>query len=231
MDYPDDFNTPTFPAGRRIAVSRVMGICIMVVFFLIVCTCGLLLWTQRSVKVHPFLIDTNEITGAWNIVGHGHLHDSTISATRTLQESVLIDFMQKWFQLSDSATVNELVWQSCDLSECGDENRVGMDADRCSLFCNVGGELFMTFIETVVPNYQARYANGETMSLDFSTLQITPLGEIGTDGGIWQIQAVVHSNLSGPVQFLAYAHVMSDRQNHPNTMGYYIADFNAYKVN
>ena len=48
LKYPDNFDTPTFPAGPRIALSRVMAIAIMVVFALIIVAGGMILWASRS---------------------------------------------------------------------------------------------------------------------------------------------------------------------------------------
>ena len=59
LQYPDDFDTPTFPAGPYIASARALGIGVMVVFFLVIVSCGLLLWVQRSARVHPFLVSVN----------------------------------------------------------------------------------------------------------------------------------------------------------------------------
>ena len=144
MRYPDDFDTPTFPAGKRIASTRIVATLLMVVFLLIVFVCVTLSWARHSVKEHPFIISINEITGNWDIVGHKHIDteqktstvqtlqesvlvkfmqnwfmvtDSTeqkTSTVQTLQESVLVKFMQNWFMVTDSNAVNNALWQECD---------------------------------------------------------------------------------------------------------------------
>ena len=50
MKYPDDFNTPAFPAGRFVAVSRFMAVAVMVLFLGIGCLCGIILWAKKSEK-------------------------------------------------------------------------------------------------------------------------------------------------------------------------------------
>ncbi|MBQ3039474.1 MAG: hypothetical protein IJD41_02850, partial [Alphaproteobacteria bacterium] len=67
MKYPDNFDTPTFPAGPRIALSRVMAIAIMVVFALILVAGGMILWASRSQQIHPFLVSVDDVTGAWTV--------------------------------------------------------------------------------------------------------------------------------------------------------------------
>jgi glucan phosphorylase len=48
LKYPDEFETPTFPAGKQVAVTRAVSVAIMSVFLLILFACGLLLWAQKS---------------------------------------------------------------------------------------------------------------------------------------------------------------------------------------
>ena len=94
MKYPDEFDTPTFPAGKQIAVTRVMSIAVMSVFLLILFACGLLLWVQKSVHVHPFLISINQVTGQWEIVGHQHSDVKEMTTVQSLQESVIGKFLE-----------------------------------------------------------------------------------------------------------------------------------------
>jgi hypothetical protein len=50
-------------------------------------------------------------------------------------------------------------------------------------------------------------------------------------GGTWQIRLTINSNLYGAIQILAYANVLNSLEMYPKTLGYYVADFNAYKIN
>ena len=108
MKYPDDFDTPTFPAGKQISASRAVSIAVMVVFLLILFACGLLLWVQKSVHVHPFLVSINEITGQWEIVGHQHTDVKQMTTVQTLQESVIGKFLEYHFFVTDDADQTEV---------------------------------------------------------------------------------------------------------------------------
>ena len=88
MNYPDDFNTRTFPAGRSIAISRAMGVGIMAAFLIIVFLCAILIWTIRSTRVEPFILATGGINDQWRIVMAGgetpttEMTDAVINAVR-----------------------------------------------------------------------------------------------------------------------------------------------------
>jgi hypothetical protein len=58
-----------------------------------------------------------------------------------------------------------------------------------------------------------------------------PIGEIKDIGGTWQVRATIITNASQQIDILAYAKVERNQDLYPQTLGYYIADFNAYKVN
>ena len=230
--YPDEFETSTFPAGKRIAVSRSVSIAIMVIFLLILFACGLLLWVQKSVHVHPFLVSINEITGQWSVVGHQHTDIKEVTTAQTLQESVIGKFMTYRFYITDDTAFNENIWQSCDRSvDCNPANKTGMESRYCALYCLSGDEEYNDFVTDVIPGYQGRVANGEMWTLDMSSLQITQVGPFSITGGVWQVRATVNSSMFGPINILAYANVAQDLAVYPQTFGYYVADFNAYKIN
>jgi hypothetical protein len=73
--------------------------------------------------------------------------------------------------------------------------------------------------------------SGVQYMLDINSVNITKISESADTGNVWQINAQLLSNISAPVQILAYATVMKDTENYPKTMGYYIASSNTYKIN
>ena len=232
LRYPDEFNTPTFPAGPRIASTRVLSVAIMVVFLQIICACGLLLWTQRSAHVHPFLVSINNITGQWEIVGHQHGIMREMSTTQTLQESVLGKFVRNWFWIAENQDVNTARWDKCDRAlACSPENKTGVETGACGIYCLTGDDMFSRFNAVVKPEYQARIADSETWRVDMPSIQMTPIGDVGENGGTWQIRAKIISNKSAPIEILAYATVGRNTDAYPQTLGYYVADFNAYRMN
>ena len=232
MEYPDDFNVPAFPAGPRIATSRMFGIGIMVVLFLVVITCGLLLWVQRSAQVHPFVVSVNPITGQWEVVGHMHTDNSIMTTNHALQESVVGKFIQDWFEISADTKTNDNMWMACDYAtDCSLNKNIDVKMGRCALFCVSGEEIFTNFTESVIPGYRTRVESGETWHFDMSSFQISPVGIFDSTGGSWRIEGTIYSNMSAPISVLGYAVVKRDMERYPQTMGFYVSDFSAYKMN
>lgn len=230
MNYPDGYDTPAFPAGARIAVSRVMAIGASVAFLLIVFVAGMILWTSKSIKNDPFLISINQLTGDWASVGHSH-GELRFSATRTLQESVVANFVQNWFAISADETENARLWKTCErTTDCTTDANLSYGDKTCAMFCATSEDVFNKFVYYVIPDYQARVMGGERWSVDMSSLQIIPQGKISDGGGAWQVIATVKSNLVGSFKVIAFAKVARQNANYPRTMGYYIADFNAYRT-
>lgn len=226
MIYPDSFNSPVFPAGPRIAVSRVMAIGAMVVFALIIVFGGLIFWARASQKIHPFLVTVDDVTGAWTVVGHNH-GERTITRNRAMQESVIANFTKQWFTVSANAQQNDDLWY-------GFEEKSACFADdvpnRGQIYCRASDELYNRFIYNIVPEYQVRIAAGETWSVDVDNIYLNTTSNVTDNGGTWRILVQVDSNIYGPVQVMAYATLAQDVQDYPNTLGFYVADFNAYRV-
>ncbi len=233
MDYPDDFDTPAFPAGTRIAVSRFMGVAVCAMFVAVIFMCFIILWAVRSQRVDPFVVSVNEFTGEWTVVGHSHGNGPLeYPAVWALQQSVIADFAQDWFTLSDDEEINSEMWATCDrLTDCGVDVVHPYGDKTCALYCLAGEELFSAFVYDIVPDYQARVADGETWSVSKTDFQIEPAGQISEYGGTWKILAVVKSNMYGDMKIVAFAKVARNTNSYPQTLGYYVADFNAYKVN
>ena len=239
-EYPDDFDTATFPAGKQIAVSRAVCIAIMTAFLLIIFACFGVLWVQKSIKNHPFLVSINEITGQWTVVEHNHNNIKGMSTTQTLQESVLGKYIKRRFYLPGATK-----WQYCDRStDCVPEKKCNADgncapeeitfdnADACALFCITGDTEYKEFMEMVIPQYLVFFNSGESWSIDMSGIQMTPISPISANGGIWQIKFTIISNMaSEAVDILAYASIGKNIDAYPQTLGYYVEDFNAYKIN
>ena len=233
MEYPDDFETPAFPAGKPVNSTRLVSIATMVVFLLTIIACGMLLWIQQSVKVHPFLVSINNITGRWEIVGHEHEDVRRVPTKRSLQESVIGKFLRSWFFVSNVESTRNEMWKSCERNvSCSPDYGETGGAMECALYCVSSDALYEKFITNVVPGYLERINAGEFWTLVSSSIQITPIGEILDQGNTWQVRAQLKSNLSDvPINILAYAVVKRDNNTYPQTLGYYVSDFNAYKMN
>ena len=232
MLYPDGFDTPGFPAGKTLAVSRAMSIGTMVVFFLIVCMCAVLLWAKKSIQVHPFLVSVNDVTGQWEVIGHQHDDHVHMTTDRTLQESVLGNFVRTWFSVAEDGEYNSDVWSECERkTQCNPNHRQYVGNEKCVIYCIASDNVYDTFVSSVMPVHMEHFNHNAFWRPNMSSIVFTPIGEITEKGGTWQIRATVYSNLSVPVEVLAYAQINRDKDIYPKTMGYYVADFNAYKIN
>lgn len=231
MNYPDNFDVPAFPAGKRIAISRITSIGTAIAFLLICCVCVLLVWTARSQRVHPFIISVNNETGTWQVVGHDHGRKK-ISAIRNMQEHTVARFVESWFTISGNAEQNAGRWAECrrDADCLGGRDRPFGDA-TCAMFCISGNDIFSKFTANVAPEFQRRAAGGERWGVMRDSMRMAPVGPVGENGGTWRVQFAVVSNMSAPLEITAYAKVVRNKQYYPQTLGFYVADFNAYKTN
>ena len=229
MEYPADFETTGFPAGKVLATNRVVAICIMLVIVLITVMCGLLLWAQRSVRVHPFLVSINSVTGQWSIVGHQHGDYKTVDNTSALMESVIADFVKYRFSISADANTNASVWQRCDLAkDCSlaahQENSI-INPDRCGLFCTTDIKVFDAFVTDVMPVYEQYAIAKDVRTIDTSAMRFQHL-----HGNVYQVQFIINSTLYGDMQILGYAVVERDTTNYPYNLGCDVSNFSAYRV-
>lgn len=231
MNYPDNFDVSAFPAGTRVAASRVMAISVAVIFLLIVFVCGILVWSRGSGRIHPFLISTGyNGVGEWSIIGHDHGR-RTVSAMYAMQESLVGKYIRSRFTISASGPENESVWSACDrTSDC---TTTGNSTTRasCALFCAGTDDVFRKFMEDVVPNYRDRAASGERWGVDTSSIQIRSGGGVNENGGMWRAVFRVVSNMDATMTVVAYVKIARNPREYPATLGFFVADFNAYRVN
>lgn len=209
-----------------------MAIGTMVAFLLIVFLCAMLFWANRSARIHPFLISIDNMTGGWAIVGHDHGR-KTVSATQSLQESVVGNFVRDWLFISDDAAANDAIWRTCDrTADCGTGDSAGLRAGReCAIYCTTSDDVFSRFVYDVIPDYQERAAVGERWNVDIDTMNITPTDDVADAGGTWRVMVSVVSNISAPMDVIAYVKVARNVKLYPRTLGFYVVDFNAYKLN
>lgn len=230
MQYPDNFETPAFPAGSRIASSRAAAIGISLVFMMTLFVCAMLVWASASSRVQPFLVATNENPNEWRLVGHNGWR-RPIAATRVLQESLIVKFIERRFYISADAKENEYFWTPCDLStDCATEGQTS-NGSGCALFCAGGAEVFDIFLTDIVPDYRRRAAMGERWAVARETVRLFPVGTVGDAGGTWRARFTVQSNMDAPMEVIAYIKVARNINVYPRTMGFYIAAFNAYRTN
>lgn len=231
MNYPDDYNVPTFAAGKSIALSRAMGIGIIASFFIIICLCCLLVWTMRSVHVEPYILATGGINDQWQIIKPtGEQPEIEMTGNQIIQQSLVWKFVQQWFTISPDTDENEKVWKtSCARTDCD-----GTDtSNNCAIFCDTSDALFIRFKNDILPEYKKSVTAHEYWVPDVKTIRVTPIGNIMDAGGTWRVQMSVKTSAQKNINIIAYAKVARDTKTHtnPKTLGYYIADFNAYRMN
>ena len=229
MDYPNDFDTPAFPAGKSIALTRSISIWISIIFFLIVCACGLVLYTTHMRGNYPFLISVDPITNEWNVVTYPNKESSGVTQQyQIVQEKLVNDYVMNWFTISKNQTINEKRWQRCDAEDCDLPEQFRPNNLECFLFCNSSSELFTQFETKVKNEYLARVdERSEEWSVEIKNIMLNSINE---NGGFWQVYFVVYSTINGPFDVLAFVKTARSLDSHPATLGYYIEDFNAYRM-
>ena len=231
MDYPENFDTQAFPAGKRIALSRFAGICAMISLFLIVVSCVALLWLVKHRKVDPTIIYVNPDRGVWEIIGKD-TNKKSVEYYYSVQQSLVGIFAQKWFTISSNSELNEKMWGTCNRAQdCATRTeRTFRNTSGCELYCMAGDSMYNKFKTTVLPLYETNVSFGERWTPNMRSLTVSPVGTITKSGGMWVVRMNVQSNIKGPFSVLAYVKVGHDAGRYPQTLEYYIADFNSYRV-
>lgn len=230
LDYPDDFATSAFPAGKQIAVSRTMGIWIAVAFLLIIGGCIALPWLHDRQAVSPFVIYVDNTRGEWQLVGRS-LSEKGATYYQSVQRALVGIFTEKWFTVTGNAERNAQIWQRCNRdTEC--MRRVPntfANVGGCDIYCISGESMYQKFVTDMLPQYTAYESIGDRWFVDPNKITVFSGGEITKNGGTWVARARVRSSMNGDFDIVAYVKVAHDVARYPQTLGYYIADFNAYK--
>ncbi|MDR1206855.1 MAG: hypothetical protein LBK26_00340 [Rickettsiales bacterium] len=221
MDYPNNYDLPVFPTAGKIAFSRALAIWSLVAFFVMAALAGLLLWTVHSARINPFLISIDSETGEWNVIGEKTTAPKTPDSAG--QESLVAAFAKKWLSVSPDPNENEANWCACDRAACETN-----DAGRCDICCKAADGLYQKFKFGVLPQLTVRANAGETRHVLENSVQIFPVSGISETGGVWRISFKVESNAHEIISVTAFARVAKGPPGGPLTLGYYIADFNAY---
>ncbi len=206
-----------------------MGIGIVATFLIIVCLCGLLIWTIRSARVEPYIIATGGINDQWRVImAGGEIPTKNMTDAQVFQQSMLWRFTQNWFRISKNTETNAAVWNT----ECKREDCLSNDADarNCALYCAIGDELFYRFSKNVLPQYESLESAGATWMVVPESMRIDPVGDISVRGGTWRIMATVLTGGAGAMDIVAYATVARNEKYFPAARGYYVSEFNAYRV-
>ena len=232
MDYPNNFDIPSFSAGKTVAFSRSVSVWISIAFFLIIATCGLMLLGLHLRKNYPFLISVDPFTDEWTVVAYPHEKKASVQQYQVIQEKLVKDYVTNWFTISDNHDINKLRWQSCSAEDCANPDQFRSDNVKCAIACKSGVKLFEDFSKIVVPWYESIIGqSAETWTV--GRMLITPPSkkDISEASGNWQVVTDITSNVRGTFKVLSFIEIKRDVNMYPSTFGYYINDFNAYRIN
>ena len=82
----------------------------------------------------------------------------------------------------------------------------------------------------MLPEMSALSDIGVTRSVIDSTIQITPMSNASESGGTWRVTFTLMTTDMGNIDIVAFARVARTANMNPLTLGFYVADFNAYVV-
>ncbi len=229
MEYPNDFDVPSFSAGKAVAFSRGMSIWISIVFFLVIAACGFILLGVHLKKNYPFIISVDPITNEWTVVAYPHEKQEKIQQYQIIQEKLARDYVKNWFTISENAQTNEKRWQSCSIDECANTEQFKPDNINCAIACKSSSTLFEDFTKMVLPEYLARVESGNE-KWTVGRMLITPQNKMSENSSDWQVIADITSNISGTFSVLSFVNIKRDVNLYPATFGYYVEDFNSYRM-
>ena len=230
LDYPEDFNTSAFPAGRRVALSRAVGIWIAVSLFLIVFGCIAIPWLIKNRTIDPFVIYVDAPVGQWRLVGRSDTKRS-ISYYDAIQRALVGVFAENWFAISSDSDINDANWAQCSRAQVCDARIPSSNngGTECGIYCLAGEDLYQNFKTKILPIHQDIADTGETWTLNGKGLMITPSGTVTPNGGMWTVRGRVLSDHMGMFDVIAYVTVARNIEMYPQTFGFYVTDFKAYR--
>ena len=229
MDYPNNFDVPSFSAGKTVAFSRGISVWISIVFFLIIAACGFILLGLHLKKNYPFLISVDPYTDEWTVVAYPREQKETVQQYQVIQEIFVKEYVKNWFTISGNNEINEMRWNMCNIEKCSEAIQFKPNNINCAIACKSSKKLVEYFEDNILPEYQARVEKGhETWTVD--GMLITPQNKLNEKSGTWQVIANITSSISGPFTVLSFIEIKRDTDAYPATFGYYVQDFNSYRI-
>ena len=186
-----------------------------------------MVWAKKSQDMTPFLVSIRPNGERWQLVEYNK-RNTEISSYYVFQEALLNKFVHNWFLISDNNLLNDANWANCSGNPdvCNDN----VATDVCSIYCTCDKQVFNSFETVVLPVYKELTAMAVPAVWEVKELSITPITEIKKSGGNWQLDILVTTN-TGVIKFVGYAKTSYDSvDKYPKTMGYYVSDFNTYRM-
>lgn len=229
MEYPNDFDVAAFPAGKSLAFSRSVSIWISIVFFLIIASCGFILLGLHLRTNYPFLISVDLFTNEWNVIAYpGKNTKETLQRYQVIQEKLVSNYVINWFSISKNPETNESRWNECSSDDCYSPEQYNPENINCALYCTSEDKLFQQFKTKVAPEYMALIKDrNETWTVGNMMITATDISE---DKSSWQVYATIHSSSVGNFNVLSFIEIERDANMYPATLGYFVKDFNSYRI-
>ena len=189
----------------------------------------MLVWTMRSVRTEPHILITDTVNEQWQIVKNDTIRNEIKRDTNQLiQESVIWNFVQQWFSISGDHGENAALWNmSCNRNKDCDTSAA---SGTCKIFCATNETLFSKFTSQVLPTYEYNEKNGIYWTPNTENIRIKLIDTANTSS-TWQVQMTVSTSEHEVMDILAYVTLARNLKTYPRTMGYYITDFNSYRLN
>ena len=184
--------------------------------------CGFLLLGKHLQKNYPFLISVSPITDDWTVVAYPQ-PAKTIQRYQIIQEKLVETFVRNWFTISANSENNNARWQGCSVDECKDAEQFNPDVTTCAISCKSNDKVFTEFTNKVLPYYQ------QMTAIWYPTIMITPI-IVTQKTSKWQVRVDVKSSEGNNFTALVFIDVNRDIDQYPATFGYYIDQFNSYRI-
>ncbi|MDR0803968.1 MAG: hypothetical protein LBO08_02670 [Rickettsiales bacterium] len=216
MDYPNGFDLTVFPAARRVAVLRAISIWTCIAFLVIAALCGLFVWSRNSLQLNPYLIAITPDGAGWSVITD-KTRGAPITRTDLVQESVANSFIQNVLMVSDDAETNSALWCRCD-NGANDNS-----ATPCMICKNSDSVVFSALSTRVLPLWQEKFANGETVSVGNVALSKLVGNEFS---GVWKFTATLNSDTG----ITGFVQLGRDPNRYPLNIGFFVSDFSFYET-
>lgn len=188
-----------------------------------------MLFFVRAKKNFPFLISVDPLTDEWTVVTYPkQKHETTIQQYQIIQEKLVSDFVTNWFTISPRQSENQARWRECGIDECDAPEQYNPQNMDCALSCTATPDLFAQFSKKVLPEYNARI-NQASETWTITKRDIVPY-YVETDASAWQVYIEIRSSISSIFNVLAFVNIKQNSDAYPATLGYYIENFNSYRL-
>ena len=90
--------------------------------------------------------------------------------------------------------------------------------------------MYNYFIYKIGPDYKNQADAGDVWSVTPDDIYVQPMADLTDKGGTWIIKTNVYSTTFGYIPIIAYATVGNNMELYPQNMGFYVVDFDAYRI-